>query len=669
MDYNQVKETIRTGRSCEPYLQKARSGGYICPLCGDGTGPDGTGGVKLYPDNTWYCHKCKNEKLQGKAGDVFDLFQIVNNCDFSTAVKELAREEGIIIDKKAPQNDFSGPQVKKPTTEPQKNEQGRPFEQAQPADYIKYYQECFERLQDPAAIAYLQGRGISLETAIMFSLGYDPAADPAGSGHPCPRIITPVTSSHYVGRSIDPNTPKAYQKLNPKGSTPGIFNEPALYSTKKQEIFVTEGIFDALAIYEASGCQAIATNSTANADTLIKNLEQKGTESTLILAFDNDEAGRKATEILKTGLQRLNISFILADITNGAKDPNEALQKDREAFTAAIKEAIHQASAKPDNTQYYIDNLMSADIARFISDKVTGFNNLDRKAGGLYSGLYVLAAISSLGKTSFALQLADQIAAGGNDVIFFSLEQSRLELVSKSLARITAQMNQEEAITSLQIRKGYKGRQIQEAARRYRAAVNDRLSIIEGNFNCNLSFIGQYIRQYIRQNETRPVIFIDYLQILQPEEAITRQGAKEIIDHTITELKRLSRELDLTIFVISSVNRANYMQPIDFESLKESGSIEFSADVIWGLQLQCLNEELFSKEGKIKEKRERVREEKAANPRKIELVCLKNRYGISNYSCYFEYFPANDLFTEGSFPEDTTAEPPEEWNQPAQIRI
>lgn len=108
----------------------------------------------------------------------------------------------------------------------------------------------------------------------------------------------------------------------------------------------------------------------------------------------------------------------------------------------------------------------------------------------------------------------------------------------------------------------------------------------------------------------------------------------------------MSRELDLTVIAISSVNRANYLTPIDFESLKESGSIEFSCDVLWGLQLQCLNDDIFSQEKKIKEKREIVRAAKSATPRKIELSCLKNRYGIANYSCYFDYYPAFDVFTE-----------------------
>ena len=42
---------------------------------------------------------------------------------------------------------------------------------------------------------------------------------------------------------------------------------------------------------------------------------------------------------------------------------------------------------------------------------------------------------------------------------------------------------------------------------------------------------------------------------------------------------------------------------------------------------------------------EKIKEAKAATPRKIELVCLKNRYGVANFSCFFNYYPANDLFT------------------------
>ena len=92
------------------------------------------------------------------------------------------------------------------------------------------------------------------------------------------------------------------------------------------------------------------------------------------------------------------------------------------------------------------------------------------------------------------------------------------------------------------------------------------------------------------------------------------------------------------------MNRQNYLTPIDFESFKESGGIEYTADVVWGLQLSVMNDEMFDKEKNLKAKREAVRVAKAESPRRVELVCLKNRYGISSYKCEYEYFAKYDYF-------------------------
>ncbi len=658
MDRETARQTIRSQISCENYLTKSKSGLFDCPYCGSGNGIHGTGALKVYATNTWYCHACH------KSGDVIDLYQLETGVDYNTALSLLAQEINITVEPyfvKCPQNGSNGQQsglnglgyIDIPPTV-KSSQKGTEELTGTIADYTAYYQECRQRLNDPAAIAYLHQRGISLETATAYWIGYDPAADPASAPgaignalklHPCPRLIIPTNTAHYIGRRIDGR--QGFEKMNPKDSTPAIFNERVLFTHDVQEVFITEGVFDALSVIEA-GATAIALNSAANADILIKRLEQYKTATTLILCLDNDDRGKQATETIRAGLRRLNIGYITANISAGYKDPNEHLTKDRTAFITAVEQAKRQTAIKPDNTAFYIDELMIDEIKRFKDDKKTGFDNLDAQSGGLYSGLYVLAAISSLGKTSLSLQLADQLAEQGNDVIFFSLEQSKLELVSKSLARKIAQEDLETSVTSLAIRKGCFSQQVLNAAQKYKAEVNDRISIVEGNFNCNISFIGEYIQRYIRRTNVRPIVFIDYLQILQPAEDMRWQSTREAINNIVTELKRISRELNLTMIVISSVNRANYMQPIDFESLKESGCIEFTADVIWGLQLQCLNDELFSQEKKTKEKRERIKQAKAENPRKIELCCLKNRYGIANYSCYFDYYPANDLFTETS---------------------
>lgn len=671
MDRQQAINEIRQRVKMTEYLTKSKSGLYECPFCGSGTGVHGTGAFKYYPDtNTAACFaRCAAEAgVKGKRYDVIDVFMQEYGADFNTALQSLAAEIGITIDRYTPNaaedfarsthgdraesrtSDFSAQgYINTPVSEkaPQRAAQAP---QRAIHNFSAYYRQCSERLNDPAAASYLSARGISLETAKDYGLGFDPQADPAnapgGNGtklHPCPRIIIPTTTAHYIGRSTEPGTDRAFAKMNNKGGSPGIFNEPALYAQDVREVFVCEGAFDALSVIEA-GAAAIALNSTSNADTLIKKLEKHTTAATLILCLDNDEAGRTASQVLRNGLDRLNISHITADICGTAKDPNAALTTDRAAFCAAVETAQRQTAAKPDNTALYIDSFMAGEIEQFREEIKTGFPDLDRKSGGLYAGLYCIAAISSLGKTTFAQQLADNIAEAGHDVIFFSLEQSRLEMVSKSLARRTAQADFEAAVTSLSIRKGHLPRQVLEAAAQYKAAVGDRLSIVEGNFNCNISFIGDYVRQYIRRNGVKPVVFIDYLQILQGEPQDRRQSVKEMVDSSVTELKRISRENGLTVFIISSVNRANYLTPIDFESLKESGGIEYTCDVIWGLQLQCLNEPIFDKKENIKEKRQRIKEAKDAVPRKIELCCLKNRYGVANFQSHFDYYPANDLF-------------------------
>ena len=644
-----------------------RGKGIICPICGSGSGKNGTG-ITEKPNSRNHFLKCWNGGCDfERGGSVIDLYMLEHGMnpqtDFSRAVDELAASLNISIDpyrNNTAAEDFA--EVEAPAEDLSFNgiaSTQEPAEIEQPlANYQNYYQQCMLNLQkSPEAQAYLQSRGISLELAFSCLIGFDPQADPANAPgamgdeykpFPCPRIIIPTTAAHYVGRSIDPQA--KHKKMNParkKGAgEPGIFNAHRAFSSSAESIFVTEGAFDALSILEI-GQQAIALNSTTNADKLLDLLKEQPTKATLILCLDNDDAGRNTAIKLKDGLRRLNISYVTADICNGYKDPNEALTADRVAFEAAVAKAIASTAARPDNTAAYLDNLMAGEIERFkqAQDRKTGFVNLDEKAGGLYSGLYVLAAISSLGKTTLALQMADQIAAQGQEVLFFSMEMSRFEMVSKSLARLTAQTEMRTAVNSLSIRRGNLPPQVTAAAEAYKKQTGERLSIIEGNFNADLGLIGDYIRRYKQRTGTTPVVFIDYLQILQPAaEGRSRGSKKDEIDLAVTELKRLSRELDLPIIVISSLNRANYLTPFAFESLKESGGIEYTADVVWGLQLACLDEDLFDEEKKIKKKRKRIEEAKEENPRKIKFVCIKNRYGISHYECYFDYYPEFELF-------------------------
>lgn len=613
------------------YLQPAKvKNTYICPLCGNGTGSTGDG-MRIDPHGNGQqlkCFKC------GFYGDIVDLYQQEHNCTAGDAFTALRDRFNITIDAEATRT----------PTEPRKVEQGintttaeNPPETAtERPDYAAYLNECYTHRNDPAAVKYLSFRGISQETATAYKLGYDPRKG---------LLIIPASRYYYAARHTKPDAKPKYD--NPAGAKVELFNAQAIYNEESRPVFIVEGAFDALSIIEAGG-QAVALNSTSNYNKVLEMVRKKATKNTLILCLDNDEAGAKATPGLETGLKELNISYITADICGGYKDPNEALTADRTAFFDAVK-ATERRTSKPDNTSDYISLFMADEIEKLKENatRKTGFSNLDAETGGVYPGLYAVGGISSVGKTTFIYQMADQMAAAGQHVLFFSMEQSRLEMVSKSIARTTAQADINTAVSSIAIRTGTLTPVVLDAADKYSQTVGGRLSVIEGNFNCTVSFIGDYTRKYIENNGVKPVIIVDYLQVLRaekdPETGRKPTDTKQVVDYNVTQLKRMSRALDLPIFVISSLNRSNYLTPVDFEAFKESGGIEYTADVVWGLQLDVMNDPIFDKEKGVKEKREKVRDAKAAIPREIELVCLKNRYGRS-YNVRFRYYPQYDLF-------------------------
>ncbi len=133
-----------------------------------------------------------------------------------------------------------------------------------------------------------------------------------------------------------------------------------------------------------------------------------------------------------------------------------------------------------------------------------------------------------------------------------------------------------------------------------------------------------------------PVICLDYLQIVPSSKETTKLG----IDDSVRKLKKFQRDTNSTFIVISSFNRANYTQGVSFESFKESGNIEYTADVVWALQLNILNS---INPNNIADSRKKIDVAKKKQPRQIQLKCLKNRQG-TNYECFFNYFSAHDYF-------------------------
>ena len=299
------------------------------------------------------------------------------------------------------------------------------------------------------------------------------------------------------------------------------------------------------------------------------------------------------------------------------------------------------------NINFYIHGLIrgwqyEADLSRFktFAGRKTGFSNIDSKVS-FYPGLYVLGAISSLGKTTFIHQMADQLVKAGEHVLFFSLEQTCLEIVTKGISRLMAQKDINTAVSAIDIRRGVENDLVRQATEEY-ASFTENEIILECSFETKIDYIIHTVEEYIKETSVLPIVIVDYLQVICPIDR--RQITKDAVDTHVRALKKLQKDNDLVVVLVSSLNRQNYLTPIDYESFKESGGIEYTADVIWGLQLSVINDDIFGQEAKLKQKRERVKEAKRAIPRDIEFVCLKNRYGESNYTCKFKYYAQFDYF-------------------------
>ena len=646
MDFHQIELIRLSWRQILPQLlapAKSRVNGetsYVCPFCFHGKNGDGLTFDPSSPGRLHCFGPC------GWSGDIIDLYQAMKHRNFQDALEDLSRLLEIDIDRG----------------------KTRPVKNIREKDIAQFIADAHKNFIGSPADLYLQSRGISTAVAIACNIGFCerwrhpkvPVSVPA-----TPRLIIPTSPWSYLARDIRPiekigKDERKYSKQ--KVGTVHIFGLNNIMNADKP-LFVVEGELDALSLMEI-GRSAIALGSVSYINLFLREMaQQERLKQPVIIALDNDNAGKTASEQLLDSLRGQGVLAIDGhEISGTYKDPNEALVAEQKNFEKRVEveetkakskspiqvvSAIqvgegHSQSLQVISTKDYLQTQYAADVERFSSfeKRKTGFTNLDSIIT-LYPGLYALGGISSLGKTTFIHQLSEQLAADGEHVLYFPIEQSAMELVSKGISRTMYKRDPKTAIPSIRLRSGYISDDVKAAQKEY-AEVTKTLYVAECNFNTTVMDVRDAVRSHTNDCVKAPIVVIDYLQALRSIDS--RMAPREAIDLALRVLKDLQVELSATIITISSLNRVNYLMPIGFESFKESGGIEYTCDVIWGIDLLCMDDSLFDTQGHIKRKREIVNEAKMADPRAVKLVCLKNRYGISSYSATFEYFPAYDTF-------------------------
>lgn len=614
--------------------------------------------------------------------DIFDLYAIKHNLtpNSKEVFDGVYNWLGISIDK--PKSNNSSLQEKN-TIDSLSDEVGD-----KGTDYRQFFIDAQKNLSDPDCLKYLEKRGISKETAMKYGLGYvkewqSPKGLIKNKNLPkTPRVIVPTSDYSYATRDIRDELTDEQQKYSKtKEGSVNIFNVESL----KQELpcFVTEGEFDALSFLEL-GYNAVSLGSASNTRSFLKKIKELSNNRSLIIVLDADKSGKKASEQLVAGLQELNISFIAPEIKGSEvedvyrsefygdyKDANDFLVKDKVGFENKIKKALSdledwistEVQAKLEETEIEKSDYLNESISNKISDfrayinaskddKIlsTGFVNLDQYLdGGLYDGLYILGAISSLGKTTFAIQIADYLSSQGHDVLYISLEMSRYEIMAKSISRHTylnCKKNSEDMYNPKSQGQILDGKRyesytplerdvIYHAGENYKQEAS-RLWIYEVTDNITVDKIKSLIEEHRKHTNVCPVVIIDYLQIITSiDHKLTE---KQSVDQIVKRLKQISRDFKIPVLAISSLNRESYKSPISMQAFKESGGIEYSADVLFGLQLKGVEAKDFD-----------VEIAKSKTPREIELKILKNRRGRTGGSLLFEYYPKFNYFEQQIF--------------------
>ncbi|MBX0311498.1 MAG: replicative DNA helicase [Sulfurihydrogenibium sp.] len=232
----------------------------------------------------------------------------------------------------------------------------------------------------------------------------------------------------------------------------------------------------------------------------------------------------------------------------------------------------------------------------------SGFYDLDRMLNGFHSGeLIVIGARPAMGKTAFALNVAYNIASQDKNVLFFSLEMNKKQIVPRIFSMISG------------VPLGYiiNGMVDDEDAEKITTAFLKDVEILKRIFIDDSSVYLNDIVKTAYTTEKVDVIIIDYLQLIKTQGKY-QMRYQELADISVT-LRNLAKELDIPVITLAQVNREvekKVNKRPTLADLRESGDIEATADVVMFLH----------REGYYKK-------DKNVDDSETEVIVAKNRNG------------------------------------------
>jgi replicative DNA helicase len=206
----------------------------------------------------------------------------------------------------------------------------------------------------------------------------------------------------------------------------------------------------------------------------------------------------------------------------------------------------------------------------------THFRDYDAMSGGLHNGeLVILAARPSMGKTAFAMNVAENVVLLGNaPVLFVSLEMSGIELADRLLCSVAR-------VNGHQLRNGTISQEDRKRLVQKAMEISNAPLYVDDSPSRTVSEVAAVARR-IRQREKRlGLIVIDYLQLIEPDNP--KDPRQEQVAKIARRLKGMARELQVPVLCLAQLNRqaeeGKDHRP-RLSHLRESGAIEQDADVV-----------------------------------------------------------------------------------------
>jgi len=209
----------------------------------------------------------------------------------------------------------------------------------------------------------------------------------------------------------------------------------------------------------------------------------------------------------------------------------------------------------------------------------TGYKDYDAMSNGLHGGeMTIIAARPSMGKTSLAMNIVENVAiGGGHPVAVFSLEMSSQQLVQRMLCSVAG-------IEMQKLRGGFLSEK-RDFPRLTQAAAKLAESNIFIDDTPSLSVMAMRAKaRRLKKKHDIQMIMIDYLQLMRSETKRAQENRQQEVAEISSGVKALAKELNVPIIVLAQLNRspetrAGSNRP-KLSDLRESGSIEQDADVV-----------------------------------------------------------------------------------------